>query len=109
MRGDNKMQFEWVNDLPAVILFIIGIGGFAGALLAMVRLWKEFIPDAENGLARDIAAIKADVHDVRKRVGMLEIDLARLDQPAIARRFDSLEQKIDRLHDLLIERIAKQS
>lgn len=102
------MQFEWVNDLPAVILFIIGIGGFAGALLAMVRLWKEFIPDAENALARDIASIKADVHDVRKRVGMLEIDLARLDQPAIARRFDLLEQKIDRLHDLLIERIAKQ-
>ena len=82
------MQIEWVRDLPAVILFIIGAGGLAGALLAMVRLWKEFIPDGDTALARDIASIKADVHDVRKRVGMLEIDLARLDQPAIARRFD---------------------
>ena len=101
------MQNQWVADLPGVVLFIVGLGGFAGALLAIVKLWQEFVPNSENHLARDIAAIKADVHDVRKRVGMLEIDLAKIDQPAIARRFDTIEQKIDRLYDLLIERFTK--
>jgi hypothetical protein len=101
------MQQQWVADLPSVVLFIIGIGGLAGALLAIVKLWREFIPDGNSALARDISSIKTDMHDVRKRVGMLEIDLARIDQPAIARRLDSFEQKIDRLHDLLIDRGPK--
>ncbi len=101
------MQTEWAKDLPDVILFILGLGGLAGALLLVVRLWKEFVPDNDSVLSRDIAAIKADVHDVRKRVGMLEIDIAKIDHPAIARRFDTIEQKIDRLNDLLIERLTK--
>lgn len=101
------MQTEWINNLPDVILFILGLGGFAGALLLVVKLWKEFVPDSDSVLSRDIAAIKADVHDVRKRVGMLEIDIAKIDHPAIARRFDTIEQKIDRLNDLLIERLTK--
>lgn len=101
------MQTQWVNDLPGVILFIIGIGGLAGALLAIVKLWKEFIPDNEHALAKDISSIKTDVHDVRKRVGMLEIDLARIDQPGIARRLDTFDQKLDRLHDIIIERFTK--
>lgn len=101
------MQNQWVADLPGVVLFIVGLGGFAGALLAIVKLWQEFVPSSENHLARDISAIKTDIQDVRKRVGMLEIDLAKIDQPAISRRFDSMEQKIDRMYDLLIERFTK--
>lgn len=100
-------QQQWVQDLPDVILFIIGVGGLAGALLMVVKLWKEFVPDGDTMLSRDIASIKADVHDVRKRVGMLELDIAKIDHPAIARRFDTIEQKIDRLNDLLIERLTK--
>lgn len=100
-------QTQWVADLPDVILFVIGLGGLAGALLLIVKLWKEFVPDGGSALARDISSIKADVHDVRKRVGMLELDIAKIDHPAISRRFDTIEQKIDRLNDLLIERLTK--
>lgn len=101
-------QTQWVADLPGVILFIVGLGGLAGALLLIVRLWKEFVPDNQDAMSRDISAIRTDIHDVRKRVGLLELDIAKIDQPAIARRFDTFEQKLDRLYDLLLERITKQ-
>lgn len=104
---ESAMQQQWVQDLPEVILFILGFGGLAGAMLMVVKLWKEFVPDGETALAKDIAAIKSDIHDVRKRVGMLEIDIAKIDHPAISRRFDTIEHKIDRLNDLLIERLTK--
>lgn len=100
-------QTQWVTDLPNVVVFILGLGGLAGALLLMVKLWKEFVPDNDHALAKDISSIKTDVHDVRKRVGMLEIDLARIDQPGIARRLDTFDQKLDRLHDIIIERVTK--
>lgn len=100
-------QTQWAADLPDVILFVIGLGGLAGALLLIVKLWKEFVPDGGSVLSKDIASIKADIHDVRKRVGMLELDIAKIDHPAISRRFDTIEQKIDRLNDLLIERLTK--
>jgi len=100
------MQQNWTENLPAVIWFIIGIGGVAGAILAIIKLWQSVVPDAGQQVTRDIAAIKIDMHEIRTRVGMLELDIARIDQPSITRRLDSFEQKLDRLHDLLIERLT---
>ena len=36
-------QTQWVADLPGVILFIVGLGGLAGALL-LPALWNEDLP-----------------------------------------------------------------
>ena len=38
---------------------------------------------------------------------MLELDVARIDQPSIAKRFDAIEGKIDKLYDFLLERLTK--
>ena len=38
---------------------------------------------------------------------MLELDMAKIDQPAITRRFDTIEGKIDKLYDFLLERLTK--
>ena len=38
---------------------------------------------------------------------MLELDVAKIDQPSIAKRFDTLEGKIDKLYDFLLERLTK--
>ena len=100
------MQQNWVENLPAVVWFIIGLGGVAGAILAIIKLWQAVVPDAGTTIQKDISAIKGDIHEMRKRVGMLEMDVARIDQPGIARRFDAFEAKLDRLYDLLIERYA---
>lgn len=101
------MVTDWTSELPVVVYFIVGLGGVAGALLAMVKLKKALIPDAGRQVTRDIATIKADIQDIRTRVGMLEIDVARIDQPSIARRFDAIEGKIDKLHDFLLERLTR--
>lgn len=101
------MQFEWVKDLPAVTLFIIGVGGLAGALLAMLKLKEALVPDAGQQVSKDIASIRSDIHDIRARVGMLELDVARIDQPSITRRFDAIEGKIDKPYDFLLERLTK--
>ena len=37
----------------------------------------------------------------------LELDVARIDQPSIAKRFDSLEGKIDKLYEFLPERFSE--
>ena len=101
------MQQNWVDNLPAVVWFIIGIGGVCGAILAIIKLWEAVVPDAKNNIQKDIHTIKTDMHDIRKRVGMLEMDVAKIDQPSIVRRFDAFEAKLDRLYDLLIDRFTK--
>lgn len=101
------MQQTWVENLPAVVWFIIGLGGVAGAILAMIKLWEAVVPNANSTIQKDISTIKTDMHDVRKRVGMLEMDVAKIDQPAIVRRFDAFDAKLDRLYDLLIDRVTK--
>ena len=100
------MQQNWVENLPAVVWFIIGLGGVAGAILAIIKLWEAVVPDAQSTIQKDISAIKGDIHEMRKRVGLLEMDIAKIDQPAIVRRFDAFEAKLDRLYDLLIDRFT---
>jgi rubrerythrin len=90
-----------------VVYFVVGLGGVAGALLAMVKLKGALVPDTNSQVKKDIASIRADIHDIRARVGMLELDVARIDQPSIAKRFDALESKIDKLYDFLLERLTK--
>ena len=101
------MVQEWTGDIPTVVYFVVGLGGVAGAFLAMVKLKEALVPDAGRQVTKDIAAIKADIHDIRARVGMLELDVARIDQPSIAKRFDAIEGKIDKLYEFLLERLTK--
>lgn len=101
------METDWTSNLPIVVTFIIGVGAFAGAILAMVKLWEAVMPDRHQQFARDISTIKSDIQDIRSRVGMLEIDIARIDQPSIVRRFDGLESKIDKLYEFVLERLTK--
>ena len=101
------MAPDWTGGLPTVIYFILGVGGVAGALLAMVKLWETIVPDRGQHMVKDIAIIKSDIQDIRTRLGMLELDVAKIDQPSIAKRFDTLEGKIDKLYDFLLERLTK--
>jgi len=101
------MAPDWTGGLPTVIYFILGVGGVAGAPLAMVKLWETIVPDRGQHMVKDIAIIKSDIQDIRTRVGMLELDVASIDQPSIAKRFDTLEGKIDKLYDFLLERLTK--
>lgn len=99
------MGQDWVSSIPSVIYFIIGLGGVAGAILAIVKLWQTIQPKPDN-TERDIEIIKTDVHDIRGRVAALEIEVAKIDQPAIVKRFDGIENKIDRLYEFLLDRFA---
>jgi len=99
------MGQDWVSSIPAVIYFIIGLGGVAGAILAIVKLWQTIRPKPDN-TERDIESIKTDVHDIRGRVAALEIEVAKIDQPAIVKRFDGIEGKIDRLYEFLLDRFS---
>jgi hypothetical protein len=99
------MQQDWVATIPSLIYFIIGLGGVAGALLAIVKLWQAIRP-ASHSTEQDIEHIKEDVHDIRGRVVALEIEVAKIDQPAIVKRFDGIEGKIDRLYEFLLERFS---
>jgi rubrerythrin len=101
------MVQDWTGDIPTAVYFIVGLGGVAGAFLAMVKLKEALVPDAGRQVTKDIATIKADIHDIRARVGMLELDVARIDQPSIAKRFDAIEGKIDKLYEFLLERLTK--
>jgi hypothetical protein len=56
---------------------------------------------------RDIERIRDDMHDIRARVAALEVEVAKIDQPAIVKRFDSIEGKIDRLYEFMIDRFAE--
>ncbi|OYW51967.1 MAG: hypothetical protein B7Y80_21015 [Hyphomicrobium sp. 32-62-53] len=97
---------DWTAQVPTVILFVIGLGGLAAALLYIKQLYREVVPDGDVQMHEDIGTIKRDLHEIRKRVGMLEIEVAKIDQPAIVKRFDSIETKIDRLYEFLIERFS---
>lgn len=99
------MAQDWTGDIPTLIFFIIGLGGVAAAILAIVKLWQVIAPKTNN-TERDIEAIKNDVHDIRGRVAALEIEVAKIDQPAIVKRFDGIEGKIDRLYEFLLDRFA---
>lgn len=99
------MGQDWVSGIPAVIYFIIGLGGVAAAVLAIVKLWQTIRPKTDN-TERDIESIKNDIHDICGRVATLEIDIAKIDQPAIVKRFDGIEGKIDRLYEFLLERFS---
>ncbi|OYX97182.1 MAG: hypothetical protein B7Y80_20580 [Hyphomicrobium sp. 32-62-53] len=100
------MEQDWTSSLPGVVVFIIGIGGLAAAVLYIRQLYREVVPDGDVQMHEDIGTIKRDLHEIRKRVGMLEIEVAKIDQPAIVKRFDSIESKIDRLYEFLIERFS---
>ena len=99
------MGQDWVSGIPTVIYFIIGLGGVAGAILAIVKLWQTIRPKS-NTTERDIETIKTDVHDIRSRVATLEIEVAKIDQPSIVKRFDGIEGKIDRLYEFLLDRFS---
>lgn len=99
------MGQDWVEGVPSLILFIIGMGGLAGAILAIVKLWQTIRPKANN-TERDIETIRIDVHDIRTRVAALEIEVAKIDQPSIVKKFDVLEGKFDRLYEFLLARFA---
>ena len=101
------MEQDWTGNIPTVVYFVVGLGGVAGALLAMVKLKEAVVPDANSQVKKDIATIRADIQDIRARVGMLELDVARIDQPSITRRFDAIEGKIDKLYDFLLERLTQ--
>ena len=101
------MTIDWTASIPTAVYFIVGLGGVAGALLAMLKLKEAVVPDANSQVKKDIATIRADIHDIRARVGMLELDVARIDQPSITRRFDAIEGKIDKLYEFLLERLTK--
>lgn len=100
------MAQDWVSGIPTVIYFIIGLGGVAGAILAIVKLWQTIRP-APDTTERDIEMIRDDVHDIRSRVAALEIEVAKIDQPAIVKRFDGLEGKIDRLIEFMLDRFSE--
>jgi len=99
------MGQDWVADIPSVIFFTIGLGGVAGAILAMIKLWQAINPKSDT-TERDIEMIKDDLHEIRDRVSSLEIDVAKIDQPAIVKRFDGIEAKIDRLYEFLLDRFS---
>ena len=101
------MGQDWVASVPGVIYFILGLGGLAGAMLAIVKLWQTLRPPVPDTTERDIHLIQKDVHDIRTRVAALEIDVAKIDQPAIVKRFDGIEGKIDRLYEFLLDRFAE--
>lgn len=101
------MSSDWTLSLPSAVVFVIGLGALAGAVLAILKLWRALVPDTEKLMRTDIAEIHQDLQDIRAKVAELEREIARIDQPAIVRRFDGIESKIDRLYDLIIERIAK--
>ncbi len=65
------MPQDWTSDLPMVVTFIIGFGAFAGAILAIVKLWEAVMPDRQQQFARDVSTIKSDIQDIRSRVGTL--------------------------------------
>lgn len=100
------MGQDWLASVPGVIVFILGLGGVAGALLAIVKLWQTLRPPAPDTTERHIRTIQKDVLDIRSRLAALEIDVAKIDQPAIVKRFDGLEGKIDRLYEFLLERFS---
>ena len=97
------MGQEWTASLPALVMIIVGFGGLAGAILAIVKLWRTIVPDARSQFETDT---RRDIHDLHTRVGFLEIEVAKIDQPSIGRRFDGLEGKIDRLYEFLIEQFS---
>jgi hypothetical protein len=100
------MAQDWVSGIPTVIYFIIGLGGVAGAILAMIKLWQTIRPEPDT-TERDIEIIRDDVHDIRGRVAALELEVAKIDQPAIVKRFDGIEGKIDRLYEFLLDRFSE--
>ena len=101
------MNEDWTRALPGMVYIILGLGGLAAAMLAILQLWRALVPDPRDMLGRDVETIKTDIHDIRTRVTALELDVARIDQPSIAKRFDSLEGKIDKLYEFLLERFAE--
>lgn len=103
------MGQDWTGSIPTVIYFIIGLGGLAGAILAIVKLWQTLRPTIPDTTERDINMIQKDVHDIKTRLTALEIDVAKLDQPSIVKRFDGMENKIDRLYEFLLDRFAEGS
>lgn len=100
------MGQDWVGDIPSVIFFIIGLGGVAAAILAILKLWNAIVPNVRRKTEEDIDEIKDDIHDIRTRLTALEVDVAKIDQPAIVKRFDGIEGKIDRLYEFLLDRFA---
>ena len=100
------MAQDWTGSIPTVIYFIVGLGGLSGAILAIVKLWQTVAPNPKQQFEKDIEAIKTDVHDIRSRVGALELEVAKIDQPSIVKRFDGIEGKIDRLYEFLLDRFA---
>ena len=65
------------------------------------------VGDCKEVITELIEAIRADIAEIKKRVTAVELDLAHIDQPAMVKRFDTLEGKIDKLYDFLLERLTR--
>jgi len=103
------MTDNWLPLVPNAVYFLLGLGSLAGATLALRQLWRSLVPDPEQRIEHDIEAIRADIAEIKKRVTAVELDLAHIDQPAMVKRFDTLEGKIDKLFDFLLERFAEEA
>ena len=97
------MDANWTSNIPDAVYFVIGIGGVAAAILTIVKLWEAVVPDRLELFAKDLATTRSDLQDIRTRVGKLETDITKIDQPAINGRFDKLAGKIDKFYDFLLE------
>ena len=75
------MDSNWTTHIPDAVYFVIGIGGVAAAILAIVKLWEAVVPDRLELFAKDLATTRSDLQDIRTRVGKLETDITK-DRPA---------------------------
>ena len=58
------MDNEWTTSLPGVVVFIIGIGGLAAAVLYIRQLYRVVVPDGDVQMHEDIGTIKRDLHEI---------------------------------------------
>lgn len=95
---------EWVTQLPAFLVFILGLGGLAASLSAIIKLWRTIRPENE---ATQITQMQATLEDVQRRLGHMENEVAKIDAQAIDKRFDRIEAAIANLTNLIVETFAK--
>ena len=102
----NNTPIEWLDHLPDVVVFIIGLGALAGAILLILKLWRAVVPNDTTRLARDVETLKSDVKAVHDRVTKVEVDVARIDYAGVISRFDAIDRKLDGLFSFLLERFS---
>ena len=105
----NTPPTDWLDHLPDVVYFVIGLGAFSGAVFMILKLWRAIVPDDATRLTKDVDAIKSDVRAIRERVARVELDVAKIDYSGMTARFDGIEKKIDGLFTFLLERFSNGS